>query len=200
MSSNRTQGQAIQIADLSVYSINLALQQIVEQLDHLKGLRGRAETWDRVQVSSPTVATDAIDLGSLEDREALFHLTLLSSVAGLAVTPGTTLAEISTLLRQQINFATPVGLEARLIVSGFGTDAGAGEKTVALTDATGSALVEVSWAGAGEEVRVGDFTSISATTDMLVRLYAQGASASETLVLYQVACECRFDSGASVAA
>lgn len=198
MSSNRTQGQAIQVGDASVYSINLALAQIVEQLDHLKGLRGRSETWDRHQVSSPTQASDAIDLGSLEDREALFHLTLLASAAGLAVTPGTTYAELSTLLRQPINFAVPVGLTGRLIVGAWGTDTGAGDKGVALTDDAGTVLVETTWAGADEAVRIGDFASISADADLTTRLYAKGATATETLVLYQVAVEFRFASGAGV--
>jgi hypothetical protein len=198
MSSNLTQGQAIQVGDNSVFSINLALQQIVEQLDHLKGLRGRSETWDRHRVSSPTQAADAVDLGSLEEREALFHLTLLASATGIALTPGTTYVEVAPLLRQPVNFSVPLGLTGRLIAGAWGTDTGAGEKGVALVDDDENVLVEVEWAGADQEVRIGEFTSITASEDLTTRLYVKGATAEETLVLYQVAIEFRFDSGAGV--
>jgi hypothetical protein len=197
MSNNLSMGP-VQVLSLDVASLNLAFAEIQNRLDQLKGLRGRSEVWDRVQVSSPVQASDAIDLGSLEEREALFHLTLLASATGIAVTPGTTYAEVSTLLRQPINFAVPVGLTGRLIAGAWGTDSGASEKGLALTDDDGTVLVEVEWAGADEEVRIGAFTSITAAEDLTTRLYAKGATAEETLVLYQVAIEFRFDSGAGV--
>jgi hypothetical protein len=196
MSNNLTEG-VIQVGDVSVFSINAALMQVLERLDHLKGLRGRSETWDRHRVESPAAARDAVDLGSLENREALFHVTLLATTCGLVVTPGTTYAEISTLLRQPINFATPVGLEGRLIASAWGTEAGSG-KGLALTDASGTVLVETTWSGTDEEVRVGTFTSIDVDTDTVTRLYARASSATETLIITTAAVELRFDSGASV--
>ena len=197
MSNNLSMGP-VQILSLDVASLNLAFAELQNRLDALKGLRGRAEVWDRVRVESPTQAADAVDLGSLEEREALFHLTLLASASGLIVTPGTTYAEVSTLLRQPINFSVPLGLTGRLIAGAWGTDTGAGEKGLALTDDTGTVLVEVEWAGADEQVRIGTFTSIAATEDLTTRLYAKGATATETLILYQVAVEFRFDSGAGV--
>lgn len=198
MSSNLNLGPA-QIYNLDVASINLALQELSNRIDEIKGLRGRTELWDRAQVSSPTTGTDAVDLGSLTGRESLFHLTFFAGGAAglLAYQLGTTYAEISNLLRQQINFASPVSLQGRVIVTGRGSQSGNG-KGVALTDASGTTLCEVTWNGAAEGIMVGDFTSISNTDDTLCRLYAKGSTASESLILRNVAVEFKFDAGSSV--
>lgn len=198
MSNNLTLG-ALQVHDNSVLSINLALAEVLERIDQLKGLRGRSEVWDRMQISSPSVATDAVDLGSLTDREALFHLTFLmmGSNGLVAYQPGTTYAEISDQLRQQVNFSVPVSLQARLIVSGFGTQAGSG-KGIAMTDASGNTLVEVTWDGSDEGVQVGEFATVSLAADTLTRLYAKGSAAGESLVLRHVAAEFRFEGGSTV--
>ena len=105
---------------------------------------------------------------------------------------------MSSLLRQQINFGVPIGMEGWLIVAAWGTDSGAGTKGVALTDDTGTVLVEHTWAGAAEQVRVGAFTTITEDDDLLCRLYAKGATAAETLIIHQVAVEFRFQSGQGV--
>lgn len=199
MSNNLSLGP-VQLHDNSIFSINAALMELQERIDQLKGLRGRSEVWDRVRIESPTVNTDAVDLGSLTDREALFHLTfLMAGTNGLvAYQPGTTYAEVSSQLRQQVNFAVPVSLQARLIVSGFGTQAGSG-KGVAMTTSTGTVLCEVTWDGSDEGVEVGTFTSISLAADTLVQLRAKGSAADESLVLRHVAAEFRFEGGSTVA-
>lgn len=198
MSSNLTLG-AVQVLDNSVSSINLALQELLNRIDDIKGLRGRTELWDRAQVSAPTVSTDAVDLGSLTGRESLFHLTFFSGgAAGLvAYQPGTSYVEISSLLRQQINFSAPTSLQGRVVASGFGTQSGSG-KGVALTDDSGTTLCEVTWDGATESVRVGDFTTITLAADTLSQLRVKGSAAGESLVLRHVAVEFKLDAGSSV--
>ena len=198
MSTNLSLGP-IQCHDNSIFSINAALMELQERIDHLKGLRGRSEVWDRVRIESPTVNTDAVDLGSLTDREALFHLTfLMAGTNGLvAYQPGTTYTELSSQLRQQVNLSVPIGLQARLVVSGFGTQSGNG-KGVAMADDSGNTLCEVTWNGSAEGVQVGTFTSITLATDVLTRLYVKGSAADESLVLRHVAAEFRFEGGSTV--
>ena len=183
MSNNLTLGPA-QILDLSVPSINLALQDLTNRIDEIKGLRGRTELWDRAQVSSPSVSSDAVDLGSLVSRESLFHLTLFAGMgAGLVVyQPGVTYVELSVLLRQQVNFAAPTSLQGRMIVSGFGTQSGS-DKGVALTDDSGTVLCEVEWDGTAEQVQVGAFTTINTSVDTLTQMRVKGSAATESLIL-----------------
>lgn len=200
MSNNLSLGP-VQTFSLDLGSINLALRELSERIDELKGLRGRALIWDRAQVSAPSADSDAVDLGSLTSRESLFHLSLfLGGPTGLVVyQPGTSYVEISALLRQQVNFAAPTSLQARMVVSGFGTGTGSG-KGVALTDDAGAVICEVTWDGASESVRVGDFTDVTVTTDTLSQMRAKGADANESLVIRHAAVEFRLDAGSSVSA
>ena len=198
MSNNLTLGP-VQILSNDVASLNLAFQQCLDRIDELVGLRGRALIWDRAQVSSPTVASDAVDLGSLTARESLFHMTFFAGMStGIAViAPGTTYAEVSTLWRQQVNFAAPTSLQGRMKVSGFGTQSGS-DKGVALTDSAGAVICQVEWDGQDEQTRVGDFTVVNITVDTLAQLRVKGSSAEENIVLRHVAVEFRLDAGSSV--
>jgi hypothetical protein len=49
----------IQLADASLPAINDAFRQLVDRIDESKGLRGRAQVYDRLGVSAPTQASDA---------------------------------------------------------------------------------------------------------------------------------------------
>ena len=61
--SNESLGP-IQVVDTSPFAINDALRQLVDRIDEVKGLRGRAAIFDRVQVSDPEELTDAVNLGT----------------------------------------------------------------------------------------------------------------------------------------
>jgi hypothetical protein len=56
----------IQCLDNTVESINAALAQVLEQLDHLRGLRGRTLLYDEAGVSSPTQGSSAARLDDLQ--------------------------------------------------------------------------------------------------------------------------------------
>jgi len=57
----------IQVIDNSTEQINDALRQILEQIDHLRGLRGRAQIHDETQVESPTLGSSAARLENLQE-------------------------------------------------------------------------------------------------------------------------------------
>lgn len=200
MVDRQTRGP-VQIFHLDLGSINMALRELSERSDEQEGFRGRVISYDRHRIDSPTENTDAVDLGSLVSRESLFHLTLYMGgpVGLLAYQPGTSYVEISTLLRQQVNLSAPTSLQGRMIVSGFGTSTGS-NKGVALTDSGGTVLCEVTWTGTDEQVRAGDFTEISVTTDTLAQMRTKGADATESLIIRHAAVEFRMDAGSSVAA
>ena len=193
MTTNLTAGP-IQVINNDVVSVNIALAQILERLDDLKGLRGNTTIHDRVGVSVPTATADAVNLGSLQDTESLFHISFVAGgPAGLlSYQPGTTYAEISDLLRQRVNFSTPVGLEARVIAGAWGTESGT-DKGLAMTQDDGTVIAEVEWDGQAEGVQVGSYTSVSLTTDTTVQLRAKGATATESLIIRHVGVDFRFD-------
>ena len=64
MANNLTQG-VIQVYDNSVESINHALLRILEQLDSLRGLRGRTDLYDQATVSPPQQMNAAVRLDNL---------------------------------------------------------------------------------------------------------------------------------------
>lgn len=64
MANNLTQG-VIQVFDNSVESINHALLRILEQLDSLRGLRGRTDLYDQTTVSPPQQMNAAVRLDNL---------------------------------------------------------------------------------------------------------------------------------------
>src|SRR3972149_2112369 len=63
MSDNLTRAP-LQIFDLDISQLNDMFRQIQNQLDEIQGLRGRALIFDRVQVSDPTVDSDALTQGA----------------------------------------------------------------------------------------------------------------------------------------
>ena len=63
MSERLSQGP-VQVFGNSPLEINDALRQVQDKLDALKGLRGRAEMFDRLRVEDPTVSKDAVNLST----------------------------------------------------------------------------------------------------------------------------------------
>jgi hypothetical protein len=124
-------------------------------------------------------------------QQSLFRVVyLLSHVAIVSTVPGTSYAEVAAGLRQQLDFARQEVAQARLVVRGWGTGTG-DQKGVAVGDADGKTIAEVTWNGSGEDTYVGSWTTVAQTTDTLTRLYAKGASATEALNLISVVLECR---------
>jgi hypothetical protein len=64
VANNLTTG-VVQVIDNSPESINAALAQILEQIDHLRGLRGRTRMYDETGVESPTQGSSAARLDNL---------------------------------------------------------------------------------------------------------------------------------------
>lgn len=191
MVQNLSQGP-VQIHSLDVSSINLALIELFNRQDKQAGLRGRSEVWDRLRADDPSAASDAVTLGVIGEGESVANISFLTSVAGLCATPGTTYAELATTLRRSVNFASPQGLEARVLVSGWGTESGSG-KGVAVTQTDGTVLAAVTWDGATEGAKTGTFTAITLTTTQDVQIRVKGSSSTETLVLTHIALDLRYD-------
>lgn len=178
----------VQVYSLDIASLNLALRELSERLDALKGLRGRSEIFDRTRVDSPSVATDAVDLQSLLTQESRARLDWVVPPGGLiATTPGTTYAEIHAAVRQQFDFADLTVTQARIMARGWGTESGNG-KGVALHDGT-NILTEVTWDGHTEALRVGSLTTIVLTADTQLQLRGRGSTATESLILTLVVVE-----------
>lgn len=186
MVNNLTQGP-IEVFDASVGSINLAFAQVVECLDQLKGLRGRALVYDRVRIDSPVVDEDAVDLQSLVTQEIRWRIVFLPSSL-IAFPAGTSYVELGTQYRQQVDLTDLTSPEARMLIAGFGTESGS-TKGVAMTKDDGTVLAEVTWDGQSEALYSGNFTTITETTDQQVQIRTKGSSATEALVLRYAVCE-----------
>jgi hypothetical protein len=198
MARNRTAG-AIQVADNSVASINIALQQVLNRLDTAFGLRGPASVNDRLAVSEPSDNADAVNKGSLAARITLFHTTILAlGPCGVAaIAPGTTYSEVGRSLRSRVNFDAPESIEARLIVYAWGSEAALG-KGVALYTLGGTQVCDVTWDGQDEGVKVGEYTPIVGLEDQGVAVYAKGASATENIIVRYIAVEFRLTAGSAL--
>lgn len=192
MVANRTLGP-IQVHSLDVSSLNLAFAEIQNRLDAIKGLRGRSEVWDRVRADNPSVDSDAVTLGLIEEGDSVSHVSLHASTSSplLAYQPGVAYVEVTSGLRQTINFAATISIEGRMQIYGFGTETGSG-KGVALTQTDGTLICEVTWDSNGQAKRVGTYTAITLTTDTSVQVRAKGSSATESLVLNNVAFDIRY--------
>lgn len=73
----------IQITEPDILSINDALRQLYQRIDSLTGLQGRVLLYDRMQVSNPTAATDAVNQQSLLTQPlGAANLTLTGQAIG----------------------------------------------------------------------------------------------------------------------
>lgn len=192
MSNNGNMGP-VQVFSNDVASINLAFIELMNRSDEAKGLRGRAMVFDRVRISDPEVNDDAVNLGLLQAGTAFATIAfpVAATTPLLVSAPGAAYVEWSSSLRQRVNFASAQQLEARVIVSGWGTESGAG-KSVAVTQSDGSIIASVSWDGKTEDLRLGDFTETTLDTDQTVQLRFKGSSATESLILHSVVFDLRY--------
>lgn len=171
----------IQVFDNTVPSINVAFAQILEAIDQQRGLRGRSFIYDRVRVDSPADDSDAVDLQSLITQEYRWRLSFLWWPT-FGFPGGTTYVELGSLHRQPVDFQELTEPEARMIVTGRGTEAGTG-KGVAMMNSAGQVLTEVTWDGNAESIYVGAFTPIAETTDQQVQIHIKGSSPTESIAM-----------------
>lgn len=185
---------AVQIFSLDMASVNLALIQLQERIDELKGLRGRAEIWDRARAEDPRITQDVLTVGSVENAESVVNVAFLAAQSApvLLMTPGVTYVESSTQLRQRINFNATQPLEARITIAGFGTEAGTG-KSVAIVKEDETVIASVTWDGKLEGVYNGEYTAVTFEMDQTVRVYVKASSVTEHLVLQRVNFDMRYN-------
>jgi len=192
MSNNLTAGP-VQVYGATVAELNQAFMELQNRLDALKGLRGRAEIFDRVRHDNPTASDDGVALGILQAGTAFASIPLfLAPTAPLLVaTPGTTYVELSATLRQQVNFASPQSLEGRVLVEAWGTESGSG-KGVAVTTSAGAVIAQVTWTGSTPGLYVGTFGAISQSSDQAVQVRFKGATSTESLILHSIYLDLRY--------
>lgn len=182
--SNRESEGPIQVFTNDVREINDALAQISNRLDHLKGLRGRTEVFDRIRANDPSADQDVITRGSVQTIaqvvfwaspvEAFFHI------------PGTSYVEYGTSLRRRYNFTGGQARSARLCIFGWGTESGT--KSLRVTTG-GKTLCTLSWSGATEDFRASEIVPIDITTDDPLILLMAMSTPTESLALRWVMLE-----------
>lgn len=94
----------VQVASVDVPNINLALAQIQEQLDQLRGLRGVTRVYNRLKVDDPQDADDALTAGVGQQaiHDATTPITadlevLAQVVTDLALTVGVLQGQVGAL-------------------------------------------------------------------------------------------------------
>jgi hypothetical protein len=177
VSSRQSEG-IVQVFTNDPREINDALATITNRLDHLKGLRGRTEVWDRIRASDPTADQDVLTRGSLQ---TIAQVVFLSSPFGLFIRmPGVSFVEPFTDLRRKYNFTGGQAGTARLCMFGWGTESGT--KSLRVTNGT-TILSTLTWSGTTETLRVSDSVPIDVSTDDSLRLTCALSTATESLVL-----------------
>ncbi len=116
MSDNLSKG-TVEVIDNSALSINDALRQLVQRIDELSGLNGRALVFDRVRVDDPTASDDALNLGAA----GLGTFVLLAGTQ--EITGDKTLSGQTTFTGQVIISGTSVVIKDSngTIIHSFGT-------------------------------------------------------------------------------
>ena len=183
MSSRQSEG-IVQVFSNDPREINDALATITNRLDHLKGLRGRTLTYDRIRAENPTTANDVLTRGSLS---VVNQIVFVAQPCGLYVAhPGISLQEVSSGMRKRYNFGGNQITSARLIFSGWGTETG--NKRMIVGDGTDT-IAEVLWSGTGENIYAGEFTAVTLAEDIPLRLHTALSTNTESLVLNWVVLE-----------
>jgi hypothetical protein len=183
--SNRQSEGPIQVFTNDVREINDAFAQIGNRLDHLKGLRGRTELWDRVRADDPTADQDVLTKGSLA---TVAQVVFFSNTMVLALRPGESVQEISAGLRRQFNFSGPRPTVARLLMHGWGTESGA-KRLVVKNATTGVTLCTCPWTGTTEGYFTGEATTIDTAIDTQLTLNIVASSPTESIALSWVMLE-----------
>lgn len=177
--SNRQSEGIVQVWDNSVQAINDALATVTNRLDHLKGLRGRTLTYDRIRAEDPTSAQDVLTRGSLSLMTQVVFVC--PPCATVAIRPGVSLFEWNTGLRKKYNFSGGQITAARLIFNGWGTETGSKRLLIGNGDTN---LCEVTWSGSNESIVTSDTNALdNFTSELPLRVHCALSSASESLIL-----------------
>lgn len=176
--SNRESEGPIQVWGNSPQEINDALAQISNRLDHLKGLRGRTQIWDRIRANDPSADQDVLTRGSLQ---TVAQVVFIASPFGLVFNkPGTSFAEPLPDLRRTFHFEGQQAGTARIAMFGWGTESGA--KSLRVTNGS-KILSTLNWTGTNETLRTSDFQVIDVDTDDPLRVTCAMSSATESCIL-----------------
>ena len=182
--SNRESEGPIQVFTNDVREINDALATITNRIDHLKGLRGRTEVWDRIRANDPSADQDVLTRGSLQTIAQVVFLC--SATDYLIRIPGTSLVEPFEEWRRKYNFTGGQAGTARLCMFGWGTETGT--KALRVTNGT-NVLCTLTWSGSGQSLRVSEAVPITITTDDPLRLLCAASSNTEHLMFSWVMLE-----------
>lgn len=177
--ADRSSEGPININDLNIFEINDAFRQIQDRLDHLKGLRGRTLTYDRIRSEDPRERSDVLTSGSLATVAQVVFVTQPAQFYHRM--PGVSLLEVSASLRRKYNFAGGTVTAARLIFFGWGTESGNKQLQVRNEDVP---IATLNWTGTGETLLVSDTYPVTLTTDEdSLRLFCALSSITESLVI-----------------
>lgn len=127
-------------------------------------------------------------------RHKLF-MRLFQDTNGQNHIPGLAYAEFDSDYRTNIDFSTMHAVQARIIVTAQGDNAGAG-KGIEIYDATGTAQVcEVVWDGAAlQQALAGSFSTTNIpTVASELQIRDKGAVAGEQITIYAVDLEIDFE-------
>ena len=69
--SDRLSRGPIQVVSTDIAGLNYAFQQVQNEIDEIRGLRGRVLLSDRVQVSDPVVSGDAVNLSTRDASDVV---------------------------------------------------------------------------------------------------------------------------------
>lgn len=81
-------GGPIQVMDVSVQAVNLALGQVLERLDTALGLRGTAQVHSPVGIEAPTITTEAARLADLPTLSPLVLASIYAAPQRAWQSPG----------------------------------------------------------------------------------------------------------------
>ena len=189
MTDNLSRGP-LMVSSNDPTEINIVLQEIQTRIDEMNGLRGRTLIYDRARVDNPTQSQDALTLGTVSSTESLFRVTYIAPPGGYVAAPASiSYVELSSALRQVIDFSKQSISYARLLVTGWATEAGT--HTLAITDATGAVIADLAWTGQTEDTFEGAWEPVTVLVATETQLRAKGATTTDTFVLASVVMECR---------
>jgi len=108
--------------------------------------------------------------------------------------PGVAYAEWDANLRTKIDFSHIKAVNARVVVTAVGNEAGSG-KGIEVYDVTGTASIcEVTWNGAAaQQGLAGSWTSVTKTADSVLTVRVKGSSATEDITVYVVELQVEYE-------
>lgn len=121
---------------------------------------------------------------------------LFQDTAGqVAAAPGAVYAEFDADYRTNIDFSTFHAVQARIIVTAQGNEAGA-DKGIEIYDSTGAAQIcEVEWTGVGlQQALVGSFSTTNIPTVASgIQIRVKGSTGTENITIHAVDLEIDYE-------